>query len=89
MKGRKEMEKYISLDRALELMKGFTDRKNGNPHFFYGLETYREYLEHLGETDGIEMVKCKNCAHCDENYCEVMDARVIASRDACPWGFEI
>ena len=32
------MEKYISLDRALELMKGFTDRENGNPHFFHGLE---------------------------------------------------
>ena len=48
MKGRKEMEKYISLDRALELMNAFTDRKHGNTHFFNGLETYREYLEHLG-----------------------------------------
>ena len=82
------MEKYISLTKALELMEGFNDHKNGNKHFFYGLETYREYLEHLGETEAIEMVKCENCARHYKGYCDMMDARVKTTRDACPWGYE-
>lgn len=82
------MEKYISLDRALEFMESFNDHKNGNKHFFYGLETYRAWLERLGETEAIEMVKCKNCAHHYRGYCDLMDARVKITRDACPWGYE-
>jgi len=47
------MSEYIERDAALAMpfANGHYDRKNANPHFINGCETYREWLEQIPAAD--------------------------------------
>ena len=37
------------------------DKKNGNEHFVFGIESVLEYAENLPTIDAVEVVRCKDC----------------------------
>ena len=49
------MARYIDADYILKVLAGFNDRKNGNPHFFNGIDTAKEIVENLPTADVVEV----------------------------------
>ena len=43
------------------------DKKNGNKHFVFGIESVLEYAEYLPTIDAVEVVRCKDCKWWQDN----------------------
>lgn len=68
------------------------DRKNGNEHFIYGIETMQEWIRSQPIVDAVKVVRCKKCKYCsgqtlfsgDKIYCRelrcYMDENDFCSR---------
>lgn len=44
------------------------DKEHGNVHFVYGVESVLEYAEYLPTIDAVEVVRCKDCEHCADDW---------------------
>lgn len=64
------------------------DKKNGNKHFVFGIESVLEYAENLPTVDAVEVVRCKNCKHFTLNFVENVDGvPLIVAHEICSfWG---
>ena len=70
------------------------DKKNGNKHFVFGIESVLEYAENLPTIDAVEVVRCKDCKHMkyaivkDKNgMCGVHSALIVMNgNDYCSYG---
>ena len=56
---------YISRQAAIDYPLSWEhyDKENGSRKFIYGVESYREYIEYLPAADVVEVVRCKDCKH--------------------------
>ena len=76
------MAKYINLEELMKfpIRRNHYDKKHGNEHFIYGIETVLEYAENLPATeiadaptvDAAEVVRCKDC-----KYYEIHKPKVL------------
>ena len=68
------MTEFIDKKTALSFpfANGQYDHQNANPHFIYGCETYKEWLETLPAADVVEVVRCQNCKFGDGNGVEYL-----------------
>ena len=57
------MSRYIDADALMDALNVFKDRKNGNEHFMYGIETAKELLGIQPTVDAVPVVRCENCRH--------------------------
>lgn len=57
------MNRYIDADVLMDALNVFRDRKNGNEHFMYGIETAKELLGIQPTVDAVPVVRCKDCKH--------------------------
>lgn len=57
------MSRYIKLEdlQKFPIRINHYDKKNGNEHFVYGVESVLEYAEYLPTADVVEVVRCKDC----------------------------
>lgn len=49
--------------KKVGLFNGIWDKKNGNIHFMFGIETVVDYINNLSTVDAVEVVRCKDCVH--------------------------
>ena len=85
--------RLIDLDELLKfpIRLDTYDKKNGNEHFVFGIESVLEYAENLPT---VEVVKCKDCEswqtdwkpkgceHEDSHFCEMI-GRVVCADHYC------
>ncbi len=57
------MSRYIDADVLMDALNVFRDRKNGNEHFMYGIETAKELLGIQPTVDAVPVVRCRECKH--------------------------
>ena len=59
------MADYIDREalRQFPIRKDHYDKKNGNEHFIFGIETVMEYAESLPAADVAPVVRCRDCKH--------------------------
>lgn len=64
------MNEYISKEDVLRfpIRSNHYDKKNGNEHFIYGVESVMEYIENIPPADVVEVIRCKNCQHYIKEY---------------------
>ena len=75
--------RYIDANALMDALNVFKDRKNGNEHFMYGIETAKELLGIQPTVDAVPVVRCKECRwfKADEwvenaGYCISLNARI-------------
>lgn len=44
------------------------NRKNGNEHFIYGIESMQEWIRNQPVIDAVKVVRCKDCKYRDEIF---------------------
>ena len=88
--------RLIDLDELLKfpIRLDTYDKKNGNKHFVFGIESVLEYAENLPIVDAVEVVRCKDCEswqtdwkpkgceHEDAHFCEMI-GRVVCADHYC------
>lgn len=57
------MSRYIDADALMDALNVFKDRKNGNEHFMYGIETAKELLGIQPALDAVPVVRCRDCKY--------------------------
>lgn len=66
------------------------DKKNGNEHFVFGIESVLEYAENLPTIDAVEVVRCKDCKwyNSEEHECNDLTGygRMLEGTDYCSYG---
>ena len=77
------MSRYVDLDKLLEALSIFNDTKNGDKHFFYGIETAVEVAEGMVEKDLEKVVHCRDCVFKGEYKCRYNNMWVDGVRDYC------
>lgn len=87
------MAKYINLEELMKfpIRHNHYDKKHGNEHFIYGIETVLEYAENLPAADVAPVVhgrwECrKPCPICGEDRFKGLDADIWADWEPlyCP-----
>lgn len=63
------------------------DKKNGNEHFVFGIESVLEYAENLPTIDAVEVVRCKDCKYNVLGECAVTNM-IHQDESFCSWGVE-
>lgn len=64
-KGKTMEQRLIDANALMDALNVFKDRKNGNEHFMYGIETAKELLEIQPTVDAVPVVLCQKCKHHD------------------------
>lgn len=59
------MSRYVKLEdlQKFPIRINYYDKKNGNEHFVYGVESVLEYAEYLPTADVVEVVRCRDCKY--------------------------
>lgn len=56
-------QRMIDANALMDALNVFKDRKNGNEHFMYGIETAKELLEIQPTVDAVPVVRCGECKY--------------------------
>ena len=56
-------KRLIDANELMDALNVFKDRKNGNEHFMYGIETAKELLEIQTTVDAVPVVRCRECKY--------------------------
>lgn len=54
-------QRLIDANALMDALNVFKDRKNGNEHFMYGIETAKELLGIQPTVDAVQVMRCKDC----------------------------